>query len=139
MTQEQVDEIARIATAFPSLVDSEWKVTSDADSLYNCIAWAAAEDKRRWWWPAVEPADAYWPDGVGRSESLDAFKGLFDSLGYGDCDHTHDAANTERVAIFVQDSAVTHAARQLSSGAWTSKLGHWADISHDLDGIVGER
>jgi hypothetical protein len=31
---------------------------------------------------------------------------------------------------------VTHAARQLPSGAWTSKLGDWEDIEHNaLSGL----
>lgn len=32
----------------------------------------------------------------------------------------------------------THAARQLPSGAWTSKLGEWEDIEHDtLEALEG--
>jgi Asp-tRNA(Asn)/Glu-tRNA(Gln) amidotransferase B subunit len=37
----------------------------------------------------------------------------------------------EKIALFVGlDKEVTHAARQLPSGAWTSKLGDWEDIEH---------
>jgi hypothetical protein len=32
----------------------------------------------------------------------------------------------------------THAARQLTSGAWTSKLGNAADIEHELRALEGE-
>jgi hypothetical protein len=36
------------------------------------------------------------------------------------------------------DGEPTHAARQLPNGKWTSKLGRWQDIEHELDGLVGE-
>jgi hypothetical protein len=36
------------------------------------------------------------------------------------------------------DGEPTHAAQQLSNGKWTSKLGRWQDIEHELDGLVGE-
>ena len=34
---------------------------------------------------------------------------------------------------------ITHATRQLPNGKWTSKLGDWEDISHELEGIEGEK
>jgi hypothetical protein len=40
-------------------------------------------------------------------------------------------AGFEKIAIYVDgDGVPTHAARQLSDGAWTSKLGEWEDIRH---------
>ena len=47
----------------------------------------------------------------------------------------------EKVAIFVsaRTGAPTHAARQLPSGQWTSKLGAGIDIVHDdLEAVGGE-
>jgi hypothetical protein len=35
------------------------------------------------------------------------------------------------------DGELTRAARQLPNGKWTSKLGRWQDIEHELDGLVG--
>jgi hypothetical protein len=35
-----------------------WSVTSPADTLTNCIAWAAG-DTTQWWWPR-EPAEGYY-------------------------------------------------------------------------------
>lgn len=47
-------------------------------------------------------------------------------------------AGYEKVAIFVKNSLPSHAARQLESGAWTSKLGPSHDIEHDaLSGVEG--
>ena len=41
-------------------------------------------------------------------------------------------SDTRKIAIFVDDEGVpTHAARQLQSAVWTSKLGDWEDIEHD--------
>ena len=37
------------------------------------------------------------------------------------------------------DGIPVHAARQLSTGKWTSKLGALEDIEHELDGLMGER
>jgi hypothetical protein len=44
----------------------------------------------------------------------------------------------EKVALFAKDGRVTHAARQLPSGRWTSKLGSDVDIEHELYAIEGE-
>ena len=43
-----------------------------------------------------------------------------------------------RVAQATSDGEPTHAARQLPNGKWTSKLGRWEDIEHDLEGLTGE-
>jgi hypothetical protein len=44
----------------------------------------------------------------------------------------------EWVALFASaDGNYTHAARQLPSGKWTSKLGTWEDIEHDSVEAVG--
>lgn len=44
----------------------------------------------------------------------------------------------EKVALYVDhDGKPTHAARQLPTGRWTSKLGKIEDIEHELEGIAG--
>jgi hypothetical protein len=41
--------------------------------------------------------------------------------------------------LFVDARGVpTHAARLLPSGLWTSKLGEWEDIEHDLLALEGD-
>ena len=37
----------------------------------------------------------------------------------------------EKIAIYALDQKPTHAARQMNTGAWTSKLGVEEDIVHD--------
>lgn len=45
----------------------------------------------------------------------------------------------QKVAFFVGANGVpTHAARQLPSGLWTSKLGEWEDIEHTLHALEGD-
>jgi len=43
----------------------------------------------------------------------------------------------EKVAIYALDGEPTHAARQLSDGTWTSKLGKDIDITHTLRALEG--
>jgi hypothetical protein len=41
----------------------------------------------------------------------------------------------DKVAIFANKDRVTHMARQLRSGRWTSKLGPLEDVEHDLHAV----
>lgn len=116
---------------FPNLQQSQYEVTSAETSDYNCIAHAAgvADD---WWWPADPPA--YWPDGVHKDETIESFILAYKEVGYAKCPtQSRDLEEgIEKVAIYVDVEGVpTHAARQLATGTWTSKLGEWEDIQHD--------
>ena len=121
---------------FPKLKSSGYKEASDATIDYNCIAWAA-EDTKRVWWPDDRNI-GHWPENITRNTSLKAFIEMFQALGYVVCGHPKHEANFEKVAIYTNDNnEVTHAAKQLPSGAWTSKLGKLEDIEHTLEGISG--
>ena len=49
-------------------------------------------------------------------------------------------AGFEKIAIFVDATGEpTHAARQMGSGMWTSKLGTAHDIAHTLTGVAGRQ
>lgn len=105
-------------------------VTSPATTEYNCIAWAAGETDR-FWWPDLMGV-AYWPEGVPRQESLEAFVQAYRTLGYEPCDSAAVEFGVEKIAVYVDDlREPKHAARQLPSGKWTSKLGRGEDIEHD--------
>jgi hypothetical protein len=126
-----------IQACFPDLVVAGYHITSQATSDYNCIAWAA-DDDARWWWP--DPfGDYYWPAQAPRVETLEAFITAYRLLGYEPCATDDVEANFERVAFYVDSQGIpTHAARQLPSGAWTSKLGTLEDIEHTaLEGLNG--
>ena len=116
-----------------------FRQSSDASIEYNCIAWAAG-DTSKWWWP--DPLHQYyWPDGVDRRPTLDAFAHAFSTLGYSPCEDARFEPGSEKVAIFTKDNAPTHAARLLAAGpdagGWTSKMGRDIDIVHALDGVGG--
>ncbi len=113
----------------------EYEITSPRSLQYNCIAWAA-KDEDRWWWPAP-PGTSYWPEGVPREVTLDAFIQAFNTLGYQPCEDTQYQQGFEKVAIFVNDNGIpTHVARQLNNGKWTSKLGRSYDIKHNLEELT---
>ena len=121
--------------AFPNLRSSGYRITSPESPEYNCIAWAA-QDTERWWWP--DPFDTYyWPQGVSRQETVAAFVQAYAELGFIRCESNAFEPGVEKIAIYVDSSGKpTHAARQLPSGKWTSKLGESEDIEHLLDGLI---
>jgi hypothetical protein len=102
------------------------------------VAWAAG-DTLRWWWPddSNTPGGSYWPPGVPLQETLEAFRAAFATLGYALCDDDRLEAGYEKVALFALVGAPKHAARQLPSGRWTSKLGPMEDIEHALHDLTG--
>jgi hypothetical protein len=124
-----------IEIAFPRLQSRGYRITSPQSPLYNCIAWAAGET-HRWWWP--EPR-RYWPDGIPRDDSLSSFLAAFGTLNFSQCQTPDLEPGVEKVALYGRDGRCMHAARQLSSGLWSSKLGMAWDISHALDDLAGNK
>jgi hypothetical protein len=123
-----------LKSIFARLSYSQYKITSDEDPDYNCIAWAAGDDEG-WWWP---DRDAYWPPGIPREDNIDTFIAAFQTLGYVLCRDGIYQEGFIKIAIFADaDSIPTHAARQLSNGIWTSKCGELEDIEHDLNALGG--
>ncbi len=121
---------------FPNLYLTEHCITSPRNDEYNCIAWAAEEDDR-WWSPRD---DYYWPEGVPTEWTVKTVMQAFGTLGFEPCDETDCEIGFQKIAIYKgTDGDPTHAARQLSNGKWTSKLGDWEDIEHTLAGIEGEK
>lgn len=120
--------VASFLEAFPRLSPANHRVTSEATPRYNCIAWSVG-DSNRWWQPGEYWRPADWPRndcGIG------ALERLFLSFGYVDCHDNFDfEPGYEKVALYGAGFLYTHAARQLSTGKWTSKLGKDVDIEHD--------
>ena len=52
-------------------------------------------------------------------------------MEYEPCDDGALEDGFEKVAIYALSFTVTHMARQLASGRWTSKLGELEDIEHE--------
>jgi hypothetical protein len=125
----------------PLLTNENCVIRSPKKKAYNCIAWAAG-DATRWWWPVPLRGINYWPKGVPREESLDAFILAFGTVGFFPCADGSLQDGVEKVALFAKrkDGVLipTHAALQLESGEWTSKIGLFEDIHHlTLDAVNG--
>lgn len=115
----------------PGLAGWDYTLIGDIDFTYNCVAWAAGEDDRIWW-----PNSAYWPPGVATTNVVASFVDAFRTLGYLPCaDDSHDPG-LDKIAIFTDNAAPTHVARQLSATCWSSKMGHaWHRICHPLGAL----
>lgn len=119
---------------FPFLNELNCAETSRFMRRYNCIAWAAGDTTRKWWPDFARIG--YWPPGAPREETIAAFMDAFATLGYQICFDERFEDGIEKVALYgtqEPDGTIlpTHAARQLESGKWTSKLGDFEDISHE--------
>jgi len=84
----------RLEDIFPALRGQPFQITSPRDGRYNCIAYAAG-DNRNWWWPDIAEED-YWPAGVARLETMSAFQEAFAALGYVVADHDQLEAGFEK-------------------------------------------
>jgi len=123
---------------FPDLASSGYRITSEATTDFNCIAWAA-HNEEVWWWPDSQYI-GYWPPNVPREETLHAFILVYQSLGFIVCEDSALEEGYEKIAIYVKRGKPTHATRQLETGKWTSKLGNIEDIEHEtLESISGEK
>jgi hypothetical protein len=89
----------------------------------------------RWWWPRSR--QGYWPPWALNEVTLEAFVGAFEGLGYSICAHGLQEPAIEKVALYVLGGKPTHAARQLLTGRWTSKLGESYDIDHTAGCLDG--
>lgn len=129
-----MDKLA-LMVEFPQLAPpAKFEITSPRTRAYNCIAWTAGETQRKWW-PDKMKVD-YWPKEVARETTLPAFVAAYATLGYRECESGELELGFEKIAIFTKPAGTpAHAARQLSNGRWTSKLGSESDIEHDLRGV----
>src|ERR1700694_4618386 len=108
-----------IRASFPNLRRGTYEAKSPESNLYNCIGWAVRDDQR-WGWPQPPFAPYYWPPGLPRQVTLEAFIQMFEGIGYESCDDADFERKYEKVAIYVDAGGTpTHAARQLASGTWT--------------------
>lgn len=129
--------VDKLDEVFSRLSSGNYQISSAATKRYNCIAWVAGDD-RNWWWPAPA-ARNFWPAGLPRFETIQAFEQAFASLGYVVCESGHPEPSVEKIAFFADSRNIpTHAARQLPGRRWTSKLGEREDIEHDLHDLEGE-
>ena len=124
---------------FPNLTASTYRITSEITEDYNCFAWAAHETRKRFDPTALPDCD--WLPTVPRTPEVDSFVSLYLCFGFESCTNGLLQEGVEKIAIYVDHNGEpTHAARQLASGKWTSKLGDFEDIEHEtLSGLEGTR
>ena len=126
---------------FPFLVRDRYEKTSEEtpDLRYNCAAYAAGDESR--WWQPLQPDDeepiwSFWPAGVPHDGTLGSYIKAFELSGFVLCDPGKEDG-FERIALYAHENGLfTHAARQLPSGRWTSKLGDWEDIEHETPQLL---
>jgi hypothetical protein len=121
------------ASLFPKLTAQNHTITSPPTTKYNCIAWAAG-DTTNWWQPGI-----YWPVAADPlDESVAVLVTMFQFLGFEVCTGQDLEADYDKVVLYAIGECYSHAARQLASGRWTSKLGNEDDIEHDNpDDVAG--
>ncbi len=126
----------KLKQAFPGLeTDKDFKLTSDPDPNYNCIAWAYQKDGQ-WmqppggqvWFDGV----TFWPEGTTKTMHISSLVGAFQTKGYETCTSEAVEKGFMKVALYWDENSQkwTHAARQHRDGTWTSKLGCANDIQH---------
>lgn len=133
--------LAEIESLFPNLKDAGYEKSSDYSEDYNCFAFAARETTCR-----LDPAgyaDCDWPDNILPTRFLASFLELYRGYGFEVCANGDLEDGYEKIAIYTNDEGkATHAARQLESGKWVSKIGDLEDIEHNtlqsLEGFYGK-
>jgi hypothetical protein len=132
-----MDKSISLELRFQSLKKSSYCVTSKITPTYNCVAWAAGETDRPWWPIPYPSAPYYWPES-DKDELLEDFISGFGTLGYISCDSGNLEEGYEKIAIYInEESEISHMARQLNTGLWTSKCGNFEDIQHNLEDLEG--
>src|SRR5262249_19467017 len=84
-------------------------------------------DTTRWYQPG-----RFWPIPASPDEAgIGVLEQMFLSMGYRDCGGDDSLEpGYEKVALYGYALFYTHAARQLPTGKWTSRLGPQQDIEH---------
>ena len=122
---------------FPNSEADPFLKTSEVDTYYNCIAWAAGNSTN---WYEPDPGGLYyWPSNVPREYTVDAYTQVYEDLGYEKCENGDLEEEFEKVAVFAKRDFPTHASKQLDNGLWSSKLGINIDVSHSINAIENGR
>ena len=81
----------------------------------------------------------FWSKNAPRTLHLDSFVELVAEYGYQCCTNGTIEGDVQKIVLYGTKTLVTHAARQLPNGRWTSKLGGGEDIEHDTpEAVTGE-
>jgi hypothetical protein len=127
-----------VEAQIPRLAAASYRVTSPRDFNYNCFAWAAG-DNSHVWSPTLIGSGVFWPPGIPALPTLSGTIDAYVRVGFEVCESADLEDGIEKIAIFTDSAGEPrHAARQLPSGSWTSKLGNHVDIEHgDVKAVGG--
>jgi hypothetical protein len=131
-----------LLACFPHLRRRLYRGTSVRSTTYNCFAWAVGETHRRWDPANPRSSRNYWPtesDSTGLQDAVVAFE----TVGFHRVTEARARPGWQTIALYAAEDQLTHAARLLENGRWTSKLGPDIDIEHDTlealgGGLYGE-
>lgn len=127
---------------FPNLANSDYEVTSCPGEEPNCIGWALNDGHC---WDPLGVAQGihgyHWLKDLPPDFSIETISELFSRHDYVGCADGTLEGGYEKIALYfnTKEGEISHAARQLSDGSWTSKLGQGEDIRHsDLHALEGD-
>src|SRR5262245_42939668 len=105
---------------FPQLYKSGYRIVSEKDPTYNCVAFAAGDKSRKWDCSMIPLPGYYWPPGASRGRDPDSLRSAFEAINYELCDTGWGLEpGYEKVALYVNGHGRwTHAAHQESNGEW---------------------
>ncbi|MGR3317359.1 MAG: DUF7689 domain-containing protein [Candidatus Anammoxibacter sp.] len=127
---------------FPNLRPTTDTIKSPIDLNHNCFAYAI-RDTLHWWEPygSILPGsfpEYHWPNELPHNKLPQTLVSFFEIHGFEITDDPDHEIGVEKLALYVRDNEVTHAARQLPNGRWKSKIGNKEDILHDLDELESD-
>lgn len=93
------------------------------------------ESHRRWDPATPRSSRNYWPIESDSSRLADAI-GAFEAVGFRQVAVARARVGWQTITLYAAGAEVTHAARLLGNGRWTSKLGPDIDID-TLDALRG--
>ena len=126
--------VNHIHPLFPNITETNCSPTSTKSSAYNCIAWACGKDEA--WFEPDASNEYFWPID-DRSYTVAAYIKLFSSIGYNNCADSSLETGFLKIALYIDKEGLpSHAARQILTGKWTSKLGPDIDIEHDCPEVL---
>jgi len=115
------------------MTSQNFKQTSPETCDYNCIAWAYGRSDK--WFEPDKDCNLFWPISQ-RDYTIPVYVKLFESIGYVCCDDASFEGGFIKIALYTKSGIPTHAARQLPTGKWTSKLGSNIDIEHNTPEVL---
>jgi hypothetical protein len=127
---------------FPNLAASAYQITSCSADEPDCIGWALNDG--HCWDPlglATGTHFYHWCEHLPPDFKIETISELFSRHRFVGCKDGILESGFEKIAMYFQahKGEVTHVARQLPNGHWTSKLGSGEDIEHhDLHALEGE-